>query len=124
MRDKARHRLLAFTQWTNPDYYPGRPHRILAHYLDLLVAGSIKRLMVFMPPRHGKSELVSRRLPAYFLGRFPDQHVIACSYSASLASRLNRDCQRIMDSAAYRELFPDVRLRARPGCTSGILARQ
>ena len=123
MNQLATQSLLAFTQWTNPDYRAGRPHLILAQYLDLLVAGSIKRLMVFMPPRHGKSELVSRRLPAYFLGRFPDQHVIACSYSAGLASRLNRDCQRIMDSPAYAQVFPGVSLRCKPHAEREVYCR-
>ena len=104
--------LLAFTLWTKPDYRPGRPHRLLAQHLDQLLAGRFKRLMVFLPPRHGKSELVSRRLPAYFLGLYPDKQVIACSYSASLANRMNRDCQRMIDSPAYQELFPNVKLAA------------
>jgi len=66
--------------------------------------------MVFMPPRHGKSELVSRRLPAFILGRNPDANIIATSYGADLAARLNRDVQRIIDSPEYSEIFPDTRL--------------
>lgn len=62
--------------------------------------------MVFEPPRHGKSELVSRRLPAYIYGRDPDASIIATSYGADLASRMNRDVQRIMDSPEYHEVFP------------------
>lgn len=69
--------------------------------------------MVFMPPQHGKSELVSRRLPAYILGRNPDARVIACSYSADLSSRMNRDVQRIIDSERYQNLFPDSQLFGR-----------
>ncbi len=56
------------------------------------------------------SELTSRRLPAYLLGRFPDDEIIACSYAASLAYKMNRDVQRIMDSPAYRRLFPGTAL--------------
>lgn len=78
--------------------------------LDKFVAGDIKRLMVFMPPRHGKSELVSRRLPAYILGQNPDAQIIACSYSADLAQRMNRDTQRIIDDQHYMELFPNTQL--------------
>jgi predicted phage terminase large subunit-like protein len=66
--------------------------------------------MVFMPPRHGKSELVSRRLPAYILGKLPDAQIIACSYSADLAQRMNRDTQRIIDDPRYHALFPDTQL--------------
>jgi predicted phage terminase large subunit-like protein len=115
--------LSTFTTWTMPDFKMERPHRILFRSLELLVRGEIRRLMIFMPPRHGKSELVSRRLPAYFLGCFPDSNVIACSYTDDLAGRMNRDCQRIIDSSAYRELFPGVSL-AEPGARAGRSIRR
>jgi predicted phage terminase large subunit-like protein len=66
--------------------------------------------MVFMPPRHGKSELVSRRLPAYLMGRNPKAQIIAASYSSDLASMMNRDVQRIMDTPEYRQIFPEASL--------------
>ncbi len=64
--------------------------------------------MVFMPPQHGKSELVSRRLPAYILGRNPKTKIIVSSYSAVLASSFNRDCQRIIDNQTYNDVFPNT----------------
>lgn len=102
--------LLDFATYTKPDYQVNWHHATLCRYLDAFVAGDIKRLMVFMPPRHGKSELVSRRLPAYILGKQPDAQIIACSYSADLASRMNRDTQRIIDDPRYMALFPETRL--------------
>jgi predicted phage terminase large subunit-like protein len=69
--------------------------------------------MVFAPPQHGKSELVSRRLPAYILGRYPDVSVIACSYSADLSQRMSRDTQRIIDDSRYHTLFPETQINAR-----------
>jgi predicted phage terminase large subunit-like protein len=78
--------------------------------LDKFVSGDIKRLIVTMPPRHSKSEFVSRRLPAYILGRNPDAKIIATSYGADLASRMNRDVQRIIDSPEYNRLFPGTNL--------------
>lgn len=106
----ARSNLLAFTQHTKPDYQVNWHHRILCQYFDQWVEGTIKRLIVNLPPRHGKSEIVSRRGPAYLLGRYPDSWVISCSYSADLSSRMNRDVQRIIDSPAYGQLFPGTRL--------------
>ena len=94
-------------------------HRVLCRKLDDLVSGRIKRLMVCMPPRHGKSEVVSRRFPAYILGRQPSAQIIACSYSADLASRMNRDVQRIMDSPEYARIFPETRLNAANVRTAG-----
>lgn len=109
-RRLARSSLLHFTTYTKPNYEVNWHHRALCGYLDRFVAGEIRRLMVFMPPRHGKSELVSRRLPAYLMGRNPEVQIIACSYSADLASRMNRDTQRIIDSPRYRRLFPETTL--------------
>jgi len=106
----ARKNILAFTKYTMPDYYINWHHRILCNYLDRFVDGEIKRLMVFMPPRHGKSELVSRRLPAFIFGKNPDAKIIASSYAADLARMMNRDTQRIIDSEEYQELFPKSKL--------------
>jgi len=93
-----------------PKYHVNWHHQVIAEYLDRFVAGEIKRLMIFAPPQFGKSELVSRRLPAYLLGRNPDAQIIACSYAFTLATRLNRDVQRIMDAREYRRLFPGTQL--------------
>ncbi len=93
-----------------PAYETNWHHELVCDHLDRFVAGDIKRLMIFMPPRHGKSELTSRRLPAYILGRDPNTTIIASSYGADLARRMNRDVQRIMDSDAYKQLFPNTRL--------------
>ena len=108
--DRCRNHLLAFACITKPDFEPNWHHRILCKYLDRFARGEIKRLMVTMPPRHGKSELVSRRLPAFVLGRDPDDSVIATSYSADLASRMNRDVQRVIDDPIYQEIFPKTKL--------------
>ena len=110
VQDLARSKLLAFTLYTMPTYEVNWHHRVLCDYLDRFADGEISRLMVFMPPRNGKSELVSRRLPAYLLGRNPDLQLISASYSDSLASQMNRDVQRIMEEYQYSELFPNTKL--------------
>lgn len=109
---KARQSMSAFTQYTKRDYRMNWHHRLLCEYLDRFVAGEIRNLMVFMPPRHGKSELVSRRLPAYLLGKNPKASLICSSYSADLASMMNRDVQRIIDTEEYADLFPETRLNS------------
>lgn len=107
---QERNSLLAFTRHTMPEYDKNWHHELVCDYLDKFARLEIKRLMVFMPPRHGKSELVSRRLPAFILGRNPDAPIIAASYGADLARRMNRDVQRIIDSPKYQEVFPNTRL--------------
>ena len=109
-RRRARENLIEFTKATKSDYQVNWHHELVASYLDRFVSGDIKRLMIYQPPRTGKSELVSRRLPAYIFGKIPDASIISCSYSADLASRMNRDVQRIISTKEYAALFPDTRL--------------
>lgn len=106
----ARSNLQNFTLHTYLEYRVNWHHRVMFEYLDQFIAGDIKRLMIFAPPRHGKSEIVSRRLPAYILGKMPDSKIISASYGADLARRMNRDVQRIIDSDAYERVFPQTRL--------------
>lgn len=115
--DPVRNSMEAFITYLNTDIetgicsYKGNwHHRFMCEKLDAFVAGKIRRLMVFMPPQHGKSELVSRALPAFILGHKPDDSIISASYGADLASRMNRDTQRYIDSDQYQFVFPHVRL--------------
>ena len=107
---KARANLLPFTEATKKDYQTNWHHKVLAEYLDAVRLGEVTRLLVLMPPRHGKTELVSRRFPAHVLGKNPNEQVIGCSYSAELASSINRDVQRILTTEEYKHLFPKTRL--------------
>lgn len=66
--------------------------------------GSIKRLMIEMPPRHGKSELASKRFPSFFLGRYPKRNIIAASYNLDLATDFGREVRNIVGSAAYQRV--------------------
>jgi hypothetical protein len=66
--------------------------------------GEIDRLMLLVPPRHGKSELASRRFPAWYLGRHPDQHFISASASFALAEDFGRDVRNLMKSETPKSL--------------------
>jgi hypothetical protein len=68
--------------------------------------------MVFMPPRHGKSELGSRRFPAWFIGRNPKRSIIAASYNSDLAGDFGRDVRNIIAGEDHRRLFPESGLAA------------
>ena len=70
----------------------------------------VDRLMLLMPPRHGKTELASRRYPAFCLGNFPHRQIIAASASGEFASDIGREVRNIIRDEAYGRLFPDVRL--------------
>lgn len=81
---------------------------MLATTLDRVVAGELKRLMVWWPPQHGKSELCSLRLSAYWLGRRPDDPIILTSYGADLAYSFSRKVRNLVESQEYQRLFPQV----------------
>ena len=68
--------------------------QLVCNKLEKVLSGKCKRLMIFMPPRHGKSMSVTETFPSYFLGKFPDKRVIEVSYGEDLAQRFgtrNRD---------------------------------
>jgi len=96
-----------FISQTMPNYEFNWHHELLIELLQSLTHTQNRRIMVFMPPRFGKSELVSRRFPAWLLGRKPDTRIMGCSYSAGLATMFSRDVQRIMESKEYYSIFPD-----------------
>lgn len=67
-------------------------------------------LLLDFPPRHGKSEQLSIRLPAWYLGNFPEKEIITASYSGDLASTFGSKARDLMNSSDYKNIF-DVRLR-------------
>lgn len=87
-------------------------HEYIARMCEQLVIGMLPtdRLMIFVPPQHGKSEIVSRKLPAWLLGINPRLKIVGSSYSAPLAQQFSRSIQRLMDSPEYAEVFPDTYL--------------
>jgi len=96
-----------------PTYIRTWFNEVLANYLQNLANGKIKNLMVFMPPQHGKSQLVSRHLSAYLLGIDPTKKIAGCSYSSSLSASFNRDIKRIIAEEPYRAVFPDTKINAK-----------
>lgn len=101
--------LIAFTEYTFPRYRPAQFHRIVAGHLERIERGEIDRLMLLLPPRHGKSELASRRFPAFYLGRQPHKQFISVSATSDLATDFGRDVKNTIASQEYRNLF-DTRL--------------
>lgn len=110
LKEQAKTDILAFTLYTKEDYLINWHHEYLCKKLNDFANGKIKRMMVFMPPQHGKSELTSRRLPAFMLGRNPNLRIALCAYNATFASKFNRQVQRIMTDKLYQDVFPDTKL--------------
>ena len=102
--------LLAYACFRWAGYMPAAHHQLIAKYLEKVESGEIKRLMIFQPPRSGKSMLVSEYFPAWFLGRNPDKRVVAASYGQELASDFGRKVRNQISDPVYGEIFPEVGL--------------
>jgi hypothetical protein len=111
--EKAKDDILSFTLYTKEDYIVNWHHEVLCDKLNKFARGEIKRMMVFLPPQHGKSELTSRRLASYMLGRNPNLRIALCAYNATFASKFNRQVQRIMTDKSYLDVFPNTQLNAK-----------
>jgi len=93
----------AISQWEG--YVEAPHHKALAHKLEDVSSGKCKRLMVFMPPRHGKSMLASEYFPAWWLGMHPDKQIIAATYAQQLADDFGRKVRNLCASDAHRWAF-------------------
>lgn len=104
-RARAVDSLLAFTQYTFPEFEAGPHHGEICEALEAVERGDIKRLVITAPPRHTKSELASRRFPAWYLGRHPKDHIITACYGDELASDFGKDVRDIVASQEYANVF-------------------
>jgi hypothetical protein len=114
-REIARRRLIYFTQLMMPDYKAGWVHqdicRRLERFMERIEKGESPRLMLFLPPRAGKSQLASDMFPSWLLGHHPEWKVIASSYAQSLPIDFSRSIRDRLRSAEYQAIFPDTRIR-------------
>jgi len=113
LRFLTRKRLLPFVERFSPDYQAGWVHKDVCRRLEefsrKVVAKESPRLMLFLPPRHGKSTLASIAFPAWHLGRNPQHEFISCSYSGSLAMGFSRKVRGLLREPSYKTAF-DTRL--------------
>ncbi len=113
-RALARRHLLDFGAYVY-DWFIGARHLAyaaekleqVARFIETGGEEGIGRLLIFMPPRHGKTNLASILFPAWVLGRLPDTRVILTSYGASLAVDSSRAVRDIVGSDRYRAIFGD-----------------
>jgi hypothetical protein len=119
---KAKDDLVEFTEVTMP--HPSDPedptlsrydaqyfHRALAAALQEVEAGRLQRLIITFPPRHGKTELSTKRFPAWFIGRNPYNHIAVCTYNQTFADDLGRAVRGIIQQPAFSQVFPGVALK-------------
>jgi len=110
-RKKARRGLLDFTQYTFKDYMVAPHLEQLAAKLEAVERGECKRLIVVMPPRHGKSELVSIRFPCWYLGKHPEDYIVKSSYSETITLVHSRQARDVFVTPEMKLLFPNIHYR-------------
>ena len=109
--DRARADFMAYTKTVWPEFIEGNHHKVMAQKFNGLADGSIKRLIVNMPPRHTKSEFASYLLPSWLMGLNPKLKIIQATHTGELAVRFGRKVRNLMNSNEYSLVFPEVQLR-------------
>ncbi len=111
-RELARRRLLPFIQRFDPSYLAGWFHKDLCMRLERFLAAVVRkeepRLMLFVPPRHGKSITCSQNFPAWAFGKYPELEFISTSYAETLQIDFSKKIQAMIRSEEYKVLFPGV----------------
>lgn len=102
----ARDNLLAYAVGQIPTYRTPPHIHLLAQKLTAIKDGRIKRLMVFLPPRHGKSNLASELFPAWYLGHLPHHQVMFTTYGQDLADGFGRKVRNAVADPKHTRSFP------------------
>lgn len=115
-RELARRRLIYFARTFQHDYMPSWVHQDICRKLEAFVEaverGESPRLMIAMPPRHGKSLLASDIFPSWVLGMHPNWGIIGASYAITLPTDFSRNIRDRLKDPEYQAIFPDTKLRA------------
>jgi len=94
-----------------PKYELTQHGRFVIEHLERIERGEIDRLMLFLPPRHGKSLTSSQLFPSWYLGRHPERSIIATSYGQELANDYGRRVREFVSADLHRVVFPQSRIR-------------
>lgn len=108
----GRQTLRNFSILTDRNYRPAWLHDEIAEKLEAVERGEIKRLIIEVPPRHGKTQLATINFPAWYLGRHPDKEIIVSAYSEGLAQDFGAKTRDIVSSPEYQSIFPGVGLKS------------
>ncbi|MFY9292817.1 MAG: phage terminase large subunit [Methylorubrum rhodinum] len=119
---EARDSFMTFVRFTQPDpadpddptrslYDNQRHHDAIAAVVEEVEGGRMPFLILTIPPRHGKSELTSRRFPAWAIGRNPKRQIVVAAYNDEFALDFGAEVRSIMKTPQYRQVFPGVALQ-------------
>ena len=108
-RRAARERFADYCRYITPEEPPSLHQEVICEYMDKVIEGEIRRLLIFAPPGSAKSTYSTKKFPAYFLGRFPKKAIICGSYDAELSTEFGRIVRNYVNDPKYGVLF-DTRL--------------
>ena len=111
VREKAQKNFMEYVKLMWPGFIHGRHHALMAKKFEAIADGTLKRVIINMPPRHTKSEFASYLFPSWVLGKFPHKKIIQCSNTGELAVGFGRKVRNLVGSETYSKVFPDVSLR-------------
>lgn len=103
---------IPFVKAVWPEFVEGRHHKIMGKAFEAIANGTLKRLIINMPPRHTKSEFASYLLPAWILGIRPDFKIIQATHTAELSVGFGRKVRNLVNSEDYANIFPGTQLSA------------
>lgn len=106
----AQKSLIDFAKRVYPNYSVGAHHKVMARIFKEVAEGKNKRVIINIAPRHGKSELTSFLLPAWYLGLNPDHQIIMATHTASLSEDFGGRVRNLIASPEYAEVFPETKL--------------
>lgn len=110
--EEAQLNFLPFVRQMWPAFIAGRHHKTMADAFERIADGSLKRLIINMPPRHTKSEFASFLFPSWFIGKFPNKKIIQTAHTADLAVGFGRKVKNLIDGDDYSRVFPEAKLAA------------
>ena len=105
-RERCRNNFLPFVKEMWGGFIAGKHHKDMAEAFERVADGTLKRLIINMPPRHTKSEFASYLLPAWFLGKFPEKKIIETAHTAELAVGFGRKVRNLVATPEYQAIFP------------------
>ena len=112
IRQRAKDDFMVFVKHVYDGFIEGTHHKQVAEKFEKLSKNPGSRIIVNMPPRHTKSEFASYLLPAWLIGKNPELKIIQTTHTAELAVRFGRKVRNLMELEIYRQVFPEVELRA------------
>jgi predicted phage terminase large subunit-like protein len=104
-KERCRQQFMSFVRDMWAAFIPGKHHEEMADAFERVANGSLKRLIINMPPRHTKSEFASYLFPAWFLGKYPEKKIIQTAHTAELATGFGRKVRNLVNSPDYQKVF-------------------